>query len=75
MGYWAFNYTRGIPLAPQLRTCMLEFPTVSVRLMRDSVIPGQAAKGLTMPCGCLIISKGRSQARRKRRREMSYIAI
>ncbi|KAF2964427.1 hypothetical protein GQX73_g9158 [Xylaria multiplex] len=35
----------------------------------------QGVKGQTMPCGCLIISKGRSQARRKRRREMSYIAI
>ncbi|KAI0478104.1 hypothetical protein F4859DRAFT_478619 [Xylaria cf. heliscus] len=34
------------------------------------------AKGLTMPCGCLVISKGRpSQTRRKRRREISYIAI
>ncbi|KAI0100574.1 hypothetical protein GGR51DRAFT_352365 [Nemania sp. FL0031] len=41
----------------------------------NPVIPGQGAKGLTMPCGCLIISKGRSHARRKRRREMSYIAI
>ncbi|KAI0861716.1 hypothetical protein F4860DRAFT_157665 [Xylaria cubensis] len=36
----------------------------------------QGVKGLTMPCGCLIISKGRlSQTRRKRRREMSWIAI
>ncbi|GAW11937.1 hypothetical protein EKO27_g5537 [Xylaria grammica] len=41
----------------------------------NPVAPRQDAKGLTMPCGCLIISKGRSQARRKRRREMSYIAI
>ncbi|KAI1161134.1 hypothetical protein F5B18DRAFT_629557 [Nemania serpens] len=41
----------------------------------NPVTPGQMTKGLTMPCGCLIISKGRSHARRKRRREMSYIAI
>ncbi|KAI1130059.1 hypothetical protein F5Y10DRAFT_135488 [Nemania abortiva] len=41
----------------------------------NPVSPGQGAKGLTMPCGCLMISKGRSHARRKRRREMSYIAI
>ncbi|KAI0966881.1 hypothetical protein F4678DRAFT_465964 [Xylaria arbuscula] len=41
----------------------------------NPVPTGQGAKGLTMPCGCLIISKGRSQTRRKRRREMSYIAI
>ncbi|KAK5635298.1 hypothetical protein RRF57_011010 [Xylaria bambusicola] len=41
----------------------------------DSVVKGQGAKGLTMPCGCLVISKGRRQTRRKRRREMSYIAI
>ncbi|KAI1198026.1 hypothetical protein F5X97DRAFT_162344 [Nemania serpens] len=41
----------------------------------NPVAPGQVAKGLTMPCGCLIISKGRSRARRNRRREMSYIAI
>ncbi|KAI0419274.1 hypothetical protein F5X98DRAFT_85650 [Xylaria grammica] len=46
-----------------------------LELTGDSVAPRQDAKGLTMPCGCLIISKGRSQARRKRRREMSYIAI
>ncbi|KAI8623605.1 hypothetical protein F5Y19DRAFT_370520 [Xylariaceae sp. FL1651] len=36
---------------------------------------GPGAKGLTVPCGCLIITKGRMQTRRKRRREMSYIAI
>ncbi|KAI1182996.1 hypothetical protein F5B17DRAFT_159729 [Nemania serpens] len=41
----------------------------------NPVAPGQVTKGLTMPCGCLIISKGRSQARRNRRREMAYIAI
>ncbi|KAI1346458.1 hypothetical protein F5Y01DRAFT_319748 [Xylaria sp. FL0043] len=42
----------------------------------NPVVTGQGAKGLTMPCGCLIISKGRSQTRRKQRRsEMSYIAI
>ncbi|TGJ86530.1 hypothetical protein E0Z10_g2273 [Xylaria hypoxylon] len=42
----------------------------------NPVSPGQGAKGLTMPCGCLVISKGRSQTARKiRRREMSYIAI
>ncbi|KAI0439530.1 hypothetical protein F4803DRAFT_42907 [Xylaria telfairii] len=42
----------------------------------NPVIARQGTKGLTMPCGCLIISKGRSsQTRRKRRREMSYIAI
>ncbi|KAI0426835.1 hypothetical protein F5Y09DRAFT_317787 [Xylaria sp. FL1042] len=42
----------------------------------NPVVTGQSAKGLTMPCGCLIISKGRPQTRKKlRRREMSYIAI
>ncbi|KAI0398964.1 hypothetical protein F4802DRAFT_591357 [Xylaria palmicola] len=41
----------------------------------NPVIARPGAKGLTMPCGCLVVSKGRSPARRKRRREMSYIAI
>ncbi|KAI1171593.1 hypothetical protein F4777DRAFT_565042 [Nemania sp. FL0916] len=41
----------------------------------NPVMTGQGAKGQTMPCGCLLISRGRPYARRRRRREMSYIAI
>ncbi|KAI0521288.1 hypothetical protein F5B22DRAFT_644014 [Xylaria bambusicola] len=41
----------------------------------NPVVKGQGAKGLTMPCGCLVISKGRPQTQRRRRQEMSYIAI
>ncbi|KAI0204901.1 hypothetical protein F4808DRAFT_314302 [Astrocystis sublimbata] len=57
----------GIKLHARHSTC----PSTPGRARRD-------VKGLTMPCGCLIISpKGRSvqQAPRKQRREISYIAI
>ncbi|KAI1825976.1 hypothetical protein F4861DRAFT_537569 [Xylaria intraflava] len=41
----------------------------------NPVVAGQGVKGQTMPCGCLVISKGTPRTRRRRRREMSYIAI
>ncbi|KAI2626239.1 hypothetical protein GGS21DRAFT_540977 [Xylaria nigripes] len=41
----------------------------------NPVVSGRGVKGQTMPCGCLVISKGNSRTRRKRRQAISYIAI